>query len=107
MIRTFRELAPQALLGVKLGDYGALLSDADDHWIPIRPITPPGPVIDTTGAGDFFYAGLIAGLLAGLSVADAGRIGAAAGACCVTGVGASSGLREFKATAELAGVKLV
>ena len=55
-------------------------------------------MIDTTGAGDCFYAGLIAGLSAGLSVADAGRIGAAAGACCVTGVGASSGLREFKAT---------
>ena len=49
---------------------------------------------------------LIAGLAAGLSVSEAGRIGAAAGACCVTAVGASGGISDFNATAALAGVEL-
>lgn len=107
MIRAYREFAPRALLGVKLGDAGVLLSDAAEQWIPICPVTPPGPVIDTTGAGDSFYAGLIAGLAAGLSASEAGRIGAATGACCVTAVGASSGIRDLPTTAELAGVRLM
>lgn len=104
MIQTFRQYAANALLGVKLGARGALLSPSDGEWIEVQPVEPPGPVIDTTGAGDCFYAGLIAGLARGLSIDDAGQLAAAAGALSVTGVGAIAGLLGFKATCELAGL---
>ena len=104
MIAVFREFCQGGLLGVKLGDEGALLSPAPDDWIQVPPVEPPGPVVDTTGAGDSFYAGLITGLSHGMSVYDAGRLGAAAGACCVTALGATAGLRSFEETRQLAGV---
>jgi sugar/nucleoside kinase (ribokinase family) len=70
------------------------------------PVSPPGPVIDTTGAGDSFYAGLIAGLCHELSLFDAARIGAAAGACSVTGIGGVTAIRSFEATRRLAEPKI-
>jgi sugar/nucleoside kinase (ribokinase family) len=104
MIQVFRQYAPHALLGVKLGAQGALLSPSDGAWIEVQPVEPPRPVIDTTGAGDCFYAGLIAGLARGLSIDDAGRLAAAAGALSVTQIGAIAGLSDFEATCELAGL---
>lgn len=95
MIRTFREYAPKALLGVKLGAGGALLSSSEDHWIRVAAVKPPGNIVDTTGAGDCFYAGLICGLVRGMTVEDAGKLGAAAGACSVTMEGATAGLPEW------------
>ena len=95
---------PDALLGVKLGSEGVLLSPAAGEFIEIPCVDAPGPVVDTTGAGDCFYAGLLTGLLRGMSVADAGKLGAATGACCVTGMGAAAGLRDYDATARLAGL---
>ena len=65
---------------------------------------PPGEVVDTTGAGDCFYGGLLAGILRGLSIADAGKLAAAAGACCVTGLGATTAIRGYEETAKLAGI---
>jgi hypothetical protein len=38
-----------------------------------------------------------------MQVADAGRLAAAVGACCVTGLGASAGLRSYNETARIAG----
>jgi len=104
MISVYREFAPRALLGVKLGVDGALLSDGPDRWIEVESVDAPGPVVDTTGAGDSFYAGLIAGLVHGLPPEQAGRVGAAAGACCVTAIGGPTGIRTFAQTCELAGV---
>lgn len=104
MIEAYREHAPDALLGIKLGEQGALLSPGKGEWIEVAPITPPGPIVDTTGAGDCFYAGLIAGLARGLSLADSGRLAAAAGACSVTGVGAIAGLPDRSTILKLAGL---
>jgi sugar/nucleoside kinase (ribokinase family)/D-arabinose 5-phosphate isomerase GutQ len=44
--------------------------------------------VDTTGAGDAFLGGLLAGLHHGLSWEDAGRLGNACGAACVEKLGA-------------------
>jgi len=49
---------------------------------------PVGRVVDTTGAGDAFSAGLLKGLLEGKSLADSARVGCAAGGACVMAVGA-------------------
>ena len=104
IIEAFRRHSENCLLGVKLGSRGALLSPAPGEWIEVQPVAPPSPIVDTTGAGDCFYAGLITGLARGLDVAEAGRLGAAAGACAVTAMGAVAGLRDLETTLALAGL---
>ena len=104
IIGVYRRAGAKGLLGVKLGTQGALLSPKPEEFLDIPAIAPPGEVIDTTGAGDCFFGGLLAGILRGLSAADAGKLAAACGACCVTGLGATTAIRNFEATAKLAGL---
>lgn len=104
ILRCFRDGGASGVIGVKLGDAGALLSPSREEFIEIDPVGPPGEVVDTTGAGDSFYGGLLAGVLRGLPLADAGKLAAAAGACCVTGLGATAAIRDFAQTARLAGL---
>jgi sugar/nucleoside kinase (ribokinase family) len=104
IIRTYRACGAPGLVGVKLGARGALLQDSSGEYFSIDPVTPPGSVLDTTGAGDAFYAGLLCGVLRGLPLDQAGRLAAASGACCVTALGATAGLRDFEQTARLAGL---
>ena len=104
ILQVFRRCGAPGLVGLKLGSRGALLSPKAGEFVEVACVPAPGPVVDTTGAGDSFYAGLLAGLLRGMSVADAGRLAAATGACCVTGYGATAGLRDYQQTARLAGL---
>ena len=104
IISVFREHGAIGLLGVKLGSQGALLQTVSGSWIEVPAVQAPAPVVDTTGAGDSFYAGLLTGLLRDMNEADAGRLAAACGACCVTGLGATGGLRSYEETARLAGL---
>ena len=104
ILELYRNCGAAGLVGVKLGSKGALLSPAAGQWIEVPAVAPPGPIVDTTGAGDCFYAGLLTGLLRGMDAASAGRLGAAAGACCVTALGATAGIRDYAATAKLAGL---
>ena len=104
IIEVFRRYCPGGLLGVKLGKNGVLLSPAAKEFIQIDAVAPPGAVVDTTGAGDSFYGGLLAGLARGCNVEQAGRLGAAAAACCVTTLGGSAGGKDYAATAALAGL---
>jgi len=52
-------------------------------------------VVDTTGCGDGFDAGLIAGLLLGCEPADAARLGTACGALVATGLGSDAGITSL------------
>ncbi len=104
IIERFRECGAPGVLGVKLGSQGVLLSGKKDEYTQIPAADPPGDVVDTTGAGDSFYAGLLAGLIKGMDLHDAGRLGVATGACCVTAVGATTGLRGYNETAQLVGL---
>ncbi len=104
ILTVYRRFAPEALLGVKLGERGAVLSPAANEWVKIDAESLPGPVLDTTGAGDCFYAGLIAGLVRGLPLSEAGRLGAVAGAYSVTGVGAVSALPDLETLMQVAGI---
>jgi len=68
------------------GDRGSLLCDAaGTRWIPAYSVSA---VEDTTGAGDAFFGGLLAGLALGLDLDDAAKLGNACGAACVERVGA-------------------
>lgn len=104
MIDAFRSAGAKGVVGVKLGERGAVVSPEPGKMIEVPAVAPPGPILDTTGAGDCFYGGLLTGVLRGLSPADSARLAAAAGACCCAGLGATSKIRNFEETARLAGI---
>ena len=104
IIDTYRQCGAPGIVGVKLGRRGVMLSERAGEYVEVPVVEPPGAVVDTTGAGDSFYAGLLTGLLKGLSLEKAGRLGTAAGACCVTAVGGCTGGRSYEETAKLAGM---
>jgi sugar/nucleoside kinase (ribokinase family) len=101
IIDCYRAHGAQGIVGVKLGSQGTLLSPGAGAFLEIPCINAPGPVADTTGAGDSLLAGLITGILRGMPLEQAGRLGAATAACCVTGMGATAGLRSFDDTMRL------
>ena len=104
ILDAYRNAGAQGLIGVKLGEQGALLSPKAGEFVATPAVAAPAPVVDTTGAGDCFYGGLLTGCLRDLQISDAGRLAAAAGACCVTGLGATTAIRDYDATVALAGV---
>ncbi len=76
--------APQAV-AITLGAKGSLVwADANEVEAPAAKVK----VTDTTGAGDAFLGGLLAGLEAGLGWEDAARLGNACGAVCCEQIGA-------------------
>ena len=104
IIACYRRHGAVGIVGVKCGSRGIVLSPTPDVAVDIPCIPAPAPVVDTTGAGDSFLAGLLAGLAQGMPVEAAGRLGAATAACCVTRAGATAGLRDLKETMRLAGL---
>ena len=61
--------------GVKLGAAGAMIS-AEDAGTIIIPAEKVENVCDTTAAGDLWQAGFLGGLLKGMALYDAGKLGA-------------------------------
>ena len=102
IVDCYRRLGATGLVGVKLGVRGAFLSPSAGEYFEIPCVAAPGPLVDTTGAGDSFLAGLLAGVLRGLPIREAAILGAATAACCVTGRGATAGLRSLSETMQLA-----
>jgi len=103
IIACYRGHGCRGLVGVKCGTRGVVLSPEPGVVVDVPCVPAPGPVVDTTGAGDSFLAGLLAGMGRGFSPVDAARLGAAAAACCVTRAGATAGLRGWDETLALAG----
>ncbi len=78
---------------VKLADEGCMLSmtAGESFHVPAYEVD----VVDATGAGDCFNAGLIAGIYMGWSLEDSAHLANAMGALCVTEYGAAGGLRSL------------
>jgi ribokinase len=89
-----REIAargPRTVI-LTLGRQGALVYQ-NGEMTPI-PALPAEQVVDTTGAGDAFTSGVVAGMLEGLSWPAAARLGCAAAAIKIAHVGARGGLPD-------------
>jgi sugar/nucleoside kinase (ribokinase family) len=88
--RRLRDLGARCVI-VKCGPDGCLVVDDDGER------TLPGhdaPVVDTTGCGDAFCAGVIAAHCAGWGIDDAARLGCATGALNLRGLGSDAGARD-------------
>ncbi len=78
---------------VKLGSRGCLVESPSGRAIVAAPQVT---IADTTGAGDCFVAGFIAGLVWGFDVASAARLACGCGACAVTALGATAAIRSLE-----------
>ena len=87
-------------VALKLGSAGAIIA-VPGSATPV-PSVPAQPV-DTTGAGDAFCAGIIAGMLAGLDVRTSGRLAALCGAAATEARGAGRNLPTLDALLARAG----
>lgn len=89
---------------IKLGAAGAFWRDADGRE-GRSPAFAVEQVVDTTGAGDCWSAGFLAGLSRGESIAEACDLGNATAAFSIQAAGASTGVRpieeilQFRSTA--------
>ncbi len=91
MIEHYRDLGAP-VVAVTRGEDGAVIG-SEDGIVEIPAYSPGGP-IDTTGAGDAFNGGFIHGLLNGMSIADAGRLGTITAGLKLRGRGALAGMPD-------------
>ncbi len=84
---------PGKIIAITKGSEGATIySEQGVDNIPIFKV----PVVDTTGAGDAFSAGMLYALTKGKTPKEAGRIAAACSALCIQEIGARSGPKNRK-----------
>jgi sugar/nucleoside kinase (ribokinase family) len=82
---------------LKLGKEGCLVSNENgNQLLP----SSASEVVDTTGAGDCFDAGYIAGLMNGLGDLEAAKIGSMVAAACIRNVGGAVGIPSYKTLAK-------
>ena len=87
------------VVAVKLGEDGAYVDSAT--WrgrVPAFSVD----VVDTTGAGDAFCGGFLAGYLAGWDLERTTQLSNAVGAMCVTDIGGTTGIRTMAETLRFA-----
>jgi sugar/nucleoside kinase (ribokinase family) len=90
---------PSAVL-VTLGAEGSLIASKEGITrVPALDV----PVVDTTGCGDAYCAGFIAGLADGLDVTGAARLGTALAARVAGGLGSDAGLTGARELREAPG----
>ena len=83
-----RDIAPRLLI-LKLGKDGLYATDYKDLSLLLPSFADPESIVDTTGAGDAFISGFIAGLLHDCPIEQCLVLGATSSALCLDTVGAS------------------
>ena len=81
-------------VAVTLGADGCLVATRQDPAAMALPALKVD-VVDTTGCGDGFTAGMLAGLLLGADSVDAAWLGVACGALVATGLGSDAGIEDL------------
>ena len=81
---------------IKMGARGSLLVNSDILRIPAFKVQ----VGDSTGCGDAWTGGFIAGLSKGLSVEESAWLGSACGSLVATGLGSDAGIIDYATTKE-------
>ena len=85
-------MPPNAIVGIKLDADGCLLDDGRGVvHVPAYSVK----VVDTTGAGDAWFAGLITGFRRNLTLEQCGKLANRVAADCCTALGASAGVRSL------------
>jgi len=84
------------VVGLKLGERGSYVRSQSGETVqlPVYPVR----VVDALGAGDAYVAGLLTGVVRGWELERSVRFATAVGACCVTALGATTGVRSFEET---------
>jgi sugar/nucleoside kinase (ribokinase family) len=96
MADAFRaEMRDAAIVGIKLDADGCYL---DDGTTRVNAPAYPIDVIDTTGAGDTWFGGLLCALRRGMPLEQAGRFANRVAADCCTAIGASAGVNSYEET---------
>ena len=90
-------------VAVKLGARGALCADGERSYRIELAARLEHPVVDATGAGDCFNAGLIAGLLRGMELPAATALGCAVGTASTRAVGGTGAVIDPAAVTAEAG----
>ncbi len=98
MAAKFRQFMPsQSVIAIKLDSTGCYIDSSEGAFIvPSYSIN----VIDTTGAGDTWFGGLLTGLIKKMPLRQAAQLANRAAADCCTALGASAGVRSFEETLE-------
>jgi sugar/nucleoside kinase (ribokinase family) len=95
IVAAFRHHMTRGLIGVKLDEEGCYLDDGMNAvMVPAYKVE----VVDTTGAGDTWFGGLLTGLIKGMPVNRAGQFANRVAADCCTALGAAAGIRSFDET---------
>ncbi len=82
-------------VALKMGEQGSYIRTRDwDMYVPIFEVEN----VDATGAGDAFAAGFLAGVSKGWDHREAAKLANAVGACCVTAMGATAGVKNWQET---------
>jgi sugar/nucleoside kinase (ribokinase family) len=83
---------------LKMGARGSLLVGADGTRVRMPAFKVK--VVDTTGCGDAWSAGFIAGLARTMSLEESARLGSACGSLVASGLGSDAGIVDFISTTE-------
>lgn len=85
----------------KMGREGSSIAWSENGQVrEIRIPTYMVPIVDSTGCGDAYCAGFIVALSMGWDLEEAGRLGSAAGALVIQGLGSDAGIVNLEKTIE-------
>jgi len=89
-------------VALKMGSEGSYFksSTGDEGYVPVFPVK----AVDTTGAGDAFVAGFLAGYLFGWPLNKVVRLANAVGGLAVSKMGATAGIKSLPETLRFAGL---
>jgi sugar/nucleoside kinase (ribokinase family) len=85
---------------LKMGARGSLIKDKAGLRLRIPAFKVA--VVDTTGCGDAWTGGFIAGLSRGMTIEEAAQLASACGSLVATGLGSDAGIIDFDSTMKFA-----